>query len=359
MKATVSILLLILSTSGFISTCKKQDDIVIYKVVPPPKPPFDAEKYNLVDTSKSFVELRTQAYGSKDIKERIQIFDYLLIYGPKGFGSNALSEFFKHFEPYGERHSDDSREMQLCHEAIKQDHYKEINEICINTLFRYHIFQNYYEGFLDSTIYYMDSLRNTYPNKVFFKQSDYDMLKTAAQEIKILSDKKSIKEHERLWLIGREYYKAAWPSFFHWAGNVQVVYRYLNDLINKYPDSPYVANAKYLLLDYEWTMATEDIWEPPMALVEANLFKNLLEQYPKSSIGDELLFRMAVCYSTYAYNKKIGNQDSVAFYYRMADSLYKSIDFEELMADPLDRYFERRMDFLKRNITEYRTIKND
>jgi len=120
-------LLLILTSIIYIGcTEKTKDNVKMYKVVPLKTPPFDTKKYNLVDTSKTYTELRIRAYQTKNTNECMQIFDYLLTYNPR---EADVDEFFKHFDASEKKDLRNSREFALINLAIKQNTYTRIRSI--------------------------------------------------------------------------------------------------------------------------------------------------------------------------------------------------------------------------------------
>jgi len=326
--------------------CGTKDDIKIYTVVPPPVAvqPFDAEKYLLIDTLKSFEKLRTQAYTSKDTRERMQIFDYLFVHGPKHFGHNAVAEFFKHFDGSERKDWQGTREMDLIAAALEQDQYLAIKENCL-----YYMIQHYFAiAQIDSVIFYMDNLRTLFPESRLFNERHYVLVKKISDEIKRVNMDKTIKEPERLWKLGYAYWKlgtSGWKSPL-WAFQ-KPAKEYFAAIENNYPDSPFNANATYAVVEYEYTRAREGEEDSACGIFLKNKFEDLLTQYPKTTARDEILLNSAGYYFCKISNSR--DLNTTCKYLHIADSVYSLINPDELF-DENSRHLYNRMES---NIIKY------
>lgn len=316
-------------------------------------------KYDFVDKSMSLEELSTQAHSTKNTFERMQIYDYLLVYGTGNFRWE-INRFLSNFYADESRDWTGTREMDLLTTAINQDKYLEVKKHCLDILFKHFINSHYVSGRLDSAIYYMDSLRAVYPEHVFFLQSEYDTFVIAAKEIRAILSYKDISEPERLWRLGREYWRVAFPSWRNWAGYTRISFEYFSKLINQYPNSPYVANAKFVMLGYHHEMTFESIGDPSHGLVLAKDYEALLRKHPNTTIRDELLLRITLTYLDIANWKIDAQPDSAAIYFKKADNLYRLIKFQYFQTGQVvQKDWQYRVDYAHKHIDEFHSMFKD
>ena len=330
--------------------CGTKDDIKIYTVVPPPiaVQPFDAEKYPLIDTLKSFEKLRTQAYTSKDTRERMQIFDYLFVHGPKHFGHNAVAEFFKHFDGSERKDWQGTREMDLIVAALGQDQYLIIKEHCL-----YYMIQHYFAiTQIDSVLFYMDNLCTLFPDTRLFNEHHYDLVIKTSAEIKRINDDKNIKEPEKSWKLGYAYWKlgtSGWKSPL-WAFQ-KPAKEYFAAIENNYPDSPFNANAIYAVVEYEYARAREGEEDSACGIFLKNKFEDLLQEYPGTTARDEiLLYSVGYYFCKVTINR---DPDTSYKYLLIADSIFSLVHPENLFDDNSRESYIRRENSLAKYLHEY------
>lgn len=326
--------------------CGKKDDIKIYKVVPPPLV-FDSVKYSLIDTTKTFQELKTQAYATKGIYDRMQIFDYLFVHDPKNFRTNAIGEFFKHFDGSQKTDWDGTREMDLIVAVLDQDQYLAIKENCL-----YYMIQHYFAtAQLDSVIFYMDNLRTFFPESRLFNERHFVLVKKTSDEIKRINMDKTIKEPERLWKLGYAYWKL---GTFDWKSPLWTFQRpakkYFETIENNYPDNAFNANAIYAVVEYEYGEG-ERIDDTTCGVYLKNKFEDLLTQYPKTTARDEILLRTV----GYYFCKMIMSHDpDISYKYLLiADSIFILIHPEDLFDDDSRESYNRRESSLVKYLKKY------
>ncbi|MGB3340292.1 MAG: hypothetical protein WBB37_02285 [bacterium] len=348
MKTLITLVLLIIAIN-----CGPKDDIKIYTVVPPePTPakvqPFDAEKYPLIDTLKSCEKLRTQAYQSENAHERMQIFDYLFIHGPKHFGGNAVAEFFKHFD--GSVHTDwkGTGEMDLINVALSQNRYKAVKEQCLSRMIYYQMIRTQ----LDSMIFWMDSLRILFPQSKLFNQNQYNKIISANNETTEISKSKTLNEPDRLWKMGYVYWKLGTSE---WKSDIWIFQKkakeYFTELKSKYPNSPFNANAIFAIVKYEYAVANEGTVDTTCGIVLKNKFEDLLEEYPGTTARDEILL-----YNVGYYFCKVSmsrDPDTSIKYLQIADSIFSLVDPEDLFDDDSRKSYERTGSNLVNYLREY------
>ena len=329
MKATVKIFLLILCLFGFVSVCKKKDDIVIYRVVSPPKPLFDAEKYNLVDTSKSFTKLRTQAYTTDDVHERIQIFDYLLTYHPR---EADVGEFFKHYYPSEKIDWHGTRQLELITNTISQNRYAAIKERCLYYSTWYYIANTQ----VDSIIMWMDSLHSLYPKSKLFLKHRYSLLLEVSQEIDNTTKNKTLIEPERIWRLGNAYWRLATSEFKSpFFPFKKKAHAFFDTLQEEYPKSPFNANVRYVIIsDVPREIHDDHMLDHELQL--ASQLEQIIKEYPSADVRHEVMLRMACSYLFVGYMTKETQPDTAYFYFRRGDSLYRLINFKYLETEQVD-----------------------
>lgn len=353
MKTTAKVFLLILCLFGFVSVCKKKDDIVIYRVVPPPKPLFDAEKYNLVDTSKSFMKLKTQAYTTDDVYERIQIFDYLLTYHPR---EADVGEFFKHYYPSEKIDWHGTRQLELITNTISQNRYAAIKERCLYYSTWYYIADTQ----VDSIIMWMDSLHSLYPKSKLFLKHRYSLLLEVSQEIDNTTKNKTLTEPERIWRLGNAYWQLATAEFKSpFYPFKKKAHAFFDTLQEEYPKSPYNANARYVMISDDYDVETDGYVDTDYELRFANHLEQLLEEYPNTDVRDEMMLRIAFKCLIITNVKMKTQPDTASFYYRKADSLYKLINFKYLETEQVDKHIQFIINSTHKYIEEYRLLFNE
>ncbi len=351
--------LVILITLIITINCGSKDDIKIYTVVPPESTPalmqlFDAEKYSLIDTIKSFEKLRTHAYQTENTHERLQIFDYLFVYGPKYFGANAVAEFFKHFDHSYYFDWQGTREMDLITVALTQNKYVAIKEQCLSRM----IYLQMQESQLDSMLFWMDSLRLLYPQSKLFDQNRYDKIISTISRITEIKKDKILSEPDRLWELGYVYWKlgtSEWKSDICFFQGEAI--DYFRELKSRYPNSPLNANATYTVVKYEYAMANEGTDDTTCGIVLKNKFEGLLRKYPGTTALDEILL-----YNVGYYFCKVTmsrDTDTSIKYLQIADSIFSLIDSEKLFDDDSRRSYERTGSNLIDYLREYKQLNID
>ena len=327
----------------FISTCKKKNDITIYKVVPPPKPPFDAEKYSLVDTSKSFRKLRTQAYTTDDVYERIQIFDYLLTYHPR---EANIGGFFKHYYPSEKIDWHGTRQLELITNTISQNRYTAIKERCLYYSTWYYIANTQ----VDSVIMWIDSLHLLYPKSKLFLKHRYSLLLEVSQEIDNTTKNKTLTEPERIWRLGNAYWRLATAEFKSpFYPFKKKAHAFFDTLHEEYPKSPFNANVRYVIIS---DVSGEEIHDDHMLNHELQLasqLEQIIKEYPSADVRHEVMLRMAFSYLFVWYLTKETQPDTAYFYYRKGDSLYRLINFKYLETEQVDN----NLNYLIRGTHDY------
>lgn len=340
---SVKCLLLVLILIICIGCSEKiKNDVKIYKVVPPPKSQFDAKKYYLVDISKTYAQIRIQAYQTKNTQERMQIFDYLLTYNPK---EADISEFFKHFDASEKKDWQDSREMDLIISTINQDEYTAIKEQCLSYMIWYQVGQTQ----LDSILLWMDSLRILYPKSKLFIQDRYNIVSDVSAKIAQISADKKLTEPERLWWLGYSFWRLASTEFKSPFYPFLIKTRlYFDSLRYQYPKSPFIANAAFIdnidLSDEGDEIDT--LFDPS----NVNKLMDLLKTYPRATVRDEILLR----YAGYHYSKADWmarkNQDSMLYYLSKTDSLIGEIDSSKLFMEYSSQWYHNLITGINRMI---------
>ena len=298
--------------------CKtQQNDIQVYKVVPS-KPAFNSKKYNLVDTTLSVKDLSAQAYNAENTFERMQIYDYLLVYDPQKAG---LNEFFRFFDSE-QKDWHGTREMGLITAAIDQDQYSEIKQVCLRRMIRYQMIN----GNLDSAVYYMDVIRKIEPEKQSdYDNYNYDLVSTAAATIRDAKSNTKIGEPERLWRIGYAYWKVAYSEFKSpWRPCCSSANDSFDKIINDYQESPYVVNVIFARKINEYKFAHEDTYDTTCGIDLSQKFLKLLDKYPLTTARDEILFNRALVY----FCKATQSQDSASIldHLHKADSVFSGVN---------------------------------
>lgn len=350
MRITVNLFLLILFIFGFACTCGKKDDIVVYKVVSPPKPLYDSEKYVLVDTNISLSKLKTQAYTTDDVHQRILIFDYLLVYHPR---EADLGEFFKHYEDSDKTDWQGTREMELITASISQNHYTAIKEQCLYYITWYYVLNTH----VDSIIMWMDSLYFLYPNSRLFNNYRYNLLLETSHEINNIAKNKALTEPERIWRLGNAYWQLATSEFKSPLGPFKKkAHAFFDTLTEEYPKSPFNANVRYVMISDDYDMETDGYVDTDHELQLANHLEQLLEKYPNTDIRDEMMLRIAFKYLIVTNVKMKTQPDTASFYYRKADSLHKLINFKYLETAQVDKRIQYIIKSTNKYIEEYQQI---
>ena len=317
-------LIILFSSIQFNCRCGKEvkDDITIYRVVPPAKPPFDKEKYSFVDTTKPIYELKRQAYLTENTLERMQIYDYFFVYGTERIGSHELGQFFKHLDNFDGPDYEDTREMDLIRVAIGQDTYLKVKEHCLYRMILYEASRCELERSLE----YMDSLRIRFYSSKLRNRYDYEVISDAVVEINDAMSIKDSNEPEYLWRLGYAYWKVAFSSIKSpWSSCSSLAYDYVNRLITKYPENPYMASAKFILMRNEYYMATQGEIDTTCGIEVAKEFEKLLVEYPETIMQDEMLLFIARANLYKTRQLWESNPDSAKYYLNKADSCTNQI----------------------------------
>ena len=311
--------------------------------MPPPKPPFDAEKYNLVDTSKSFRESRTQAYTTDDVYERIQIFDYLLTYQPR---EADIGEFFKHYDGSEKTDWQGTREMELITATISQNQYTAIKERCLYYLTWYYVANTQ----VDSVIMWMDSLHLLYPKSRLFNQHRYNLLVEASRETKRIVSNKMLRRSEKLWRLGHSYWRLATSEFKSpFFPFKKKAHAFFDTLQEEYPKSPFNANVRYVIISDDFNGEVHDDHRLDHELQLTSHLEQIIKEYPNADVRHEVMLRMACGYLFVWYLTKETQPDTAYFYYRKGDSLYRLINFKYLETEQVDN----NLNYLIRGTHDY------
>jgi hypothetical protein len=350
------IFIILLNTNINCSSKKNEkDDIAMRKTVTPLELSFDKNKYNLIDTTKSFEELRYQAYKATNTFERMQIFDYLFEYGPKYFSTNALDEFFKHFGSPDVDYTN-SREMNLIDESIHQTEYLKIKEWCMFKLITYEVAR----GNLEEALTYMDSVKTLYPESSKLKQQDYALLSKAVKDFQGIMQNKEMDDAERLWRLGMVYWQASLMSWINPYHDKKIPSEYFNKVINEHAESPYVACARYVMLEFEYGRGIEGVEDPPCDLPRAQQYETLLAKYPSTLVRNELLLKITLVYLCKTDKTIDSYPDSAVYYFNKAKNYFWQIDQETLLNKAvLEQNPERIYNSAVREIEKYRTQLNN
>ncbi len=310
---------------------KVNNHVKIHKAVPLAKPTYDAEKYSLVDTSKTYEQLRIQACQTKNVEERIQLFDYLLACNPK---KADIGEFFKHFNMSGRSDLRESREVDLINATVNQNEYMVIKEQCICYLIFFYVEQ----AQLDSVLVWMDRLHNLYPKSDLFIGGRYNIVSDISTKIAQINADKELREPERLWLLGYSYWRLASAEFKSPFYPFLLKTRlYFDSLKYRYPKSSFNANAAFI--DNIDTGDEGDDRDTLFDPASVNKQMDLLKKYPRTTARDEILLRYAgyhYCKAEWLVHK---NQDSALYYLSKTDSLIGTIDPSKLFLEYSSQWY--------------------
>ena len=280
----------------------------------------------------------------------MQIFDYLFEYGPKHCGDNALDEFFKHFGSPDIDYTS-SREMNLIEEVVHQDKYRKIKEWCMFKLITYEVAR----GNLEIAFSYMDSLKILYPESPMLKQRDNELLSKAVNDLQGIMQNKKMEDAERLWRLGMVYWHASLLSWINPYHDKKTPYEYFNKVIDEHSESPYVACAKYVMLEFEYSRGVEGVEDPPCDLARAQKYETLLEKYPSTPVRNELLLKIALVYLCKTDKTIKSHPDSAIYYFDKAKDYFWQIDQQALLNNAvLEKNAERTYNSTAREIEKYR-----
>lgn len=314
-------------------------------------------KYNLVDKSKRYSELTTEAYLTSDSLQRMQIFDYLLTKDSwaAGFpGLNALNEFFKHF---GDPTYKGTTEMELVTAAIAETTYVKLKEYCYYRLIHYYLdFSS-----LETASTYIDSLMVQFPKSKYLDWLHLDEISGAVADLRVVSRARGMSKPERLWKLGLTYLRFEVGSEkwrYHPEGN-RIAYAYFDTLTRNYPRSPFTVAAKYAKSFFARS-EVEDIEDTRTRdLSIAAEYEGLLKECPRIPVRDEILLNLSVIYienTDIAFESK-GDTTSALAFLRKADRCFKRIDLRYFQHRfVVERGWKWKFDYATKTLAKYRRL---
>lgn len=147
---------------------------------------------------------------------------------------------------------------------------------------------HYYRGSLQEAVIAFNNLKTTFKDSYLtslLNGKDFEALKTEAQELKLIQEQYKEITDEKLWKLGNLYWRAMSKSW----NQAEVGYhmslplKLFRELITKYPQSPYAAQADYQIINYEQGLAGEggDVSSNDLIVQR---YQGFIRKYPRSTL---------------------------------------------------------------------------